>query len=160
MTKAKPLPSQARLKEAFNYDPSSGVLTWRIAPNGRIKVGDAIKFTQVYVNVQLDGQLYKAHRIIWMYAYGEDPGSSLVDHKDQDKTNNRLSNLRLATSAQNQANKRQSKGYRYVASRAKWEAFIRVAKKLIFLGRFATEEEARQAYVSAKLHHFGEFAAT
>ena len=163
MTNAKPLPSVDRVRELLDYNPLTGEFFWRITVNSNGgRAGDKAGWllNGRYLVITVDRQPCLAHRLAWLLSSGEDPGDFDVEHKDEDKMNNRLGNLRLATRSQNKANQRKSKGYGLCKSTGRWLARIKVAGKQLHLGRFATEEEARQAYVSAKLHHFGEFAAT
>lgn len=88
-----------------------------------------------------------------------------VDHIDSNPLNNRRSNLRLATRAQNGANQRKPstntsgfKGVSFHKQRKKWGANIRVNDKLRNLGYFDTPEEAHEAYKKAAVEAFGEFA--
>ena len=92
----------------------------------------------------------------------------MVDHINGDILDNRRSNLRICTNKQNQRNQRlrqnNSTGFKGVcvsrwggASR-RYIAGIRVNKRQIQLGRFASAEEAARAYDRAALEHFGEFA--
>lgn len=86
-----------------------------------------------------------------------------VDHRDGDGLNNRRSNLRPADAAQNGQNGRKRrpglyKGVSWDRSRGKWIAGITVGGKRINAGRFATEEEAAQAYDALAAEHFGPFA--
>jgi hypothetical protein len=73
----------------------------------------------------------------------------VIDHINRDKSDNRIENLREVTQSTNLEN-RDCKGYNYDKIRNKWRARIKVNKKEIFLGRFDTEYEARQAYLDAK----------
>jgi hypothetical protein len=90
----------------------------------------------------------------------------LVDHINGNGLDNRRANLRLATSAQNNYNRRitsrrtsKYKGVDYHASKRAYRARITVDKKKIFLGHFPDESSAARAYdVAAKKHH-KEFAA-
>ena len=107
VTKSKPLPSQKELQEKFNYDPETGQLTWKISSSARIKPGDhAGHYSgKGYLIVKLNYSLYRAHRIIWKLAYGEDPPADMeIDHINRNGIDNRLSNLRLATRSQNSLN--------------------------------------------------------
>lgn len=93
-----------------------------------------------------------------------------VDHCDRTQSLDcRKSNLRLATRAQNQYNKRKSaavsgsrfKGVRKCSrsgDREAWEARIGVDYRAIFLGSFKCEEDAAIAYNAAAALHFGQFA--
>ena len=72
-----------------------------------------------------------------------------VDHMDRDKLNNNLSNLRMVSKSQNQWN-RSPKGYSYNKSMGKYQACIMKNNKQHYLGYFLKEEDARQAYLTAK----------
>jgi hypothetical protein len=89
-----------------------------------------------------------------------------VDHKNGDTLDNRRENLRIATSAQNNANHRMHKsnksGFKGVCwdkRRQRWRATIFKGKQY-YLGYFDTPESAHDAYVAKALELFGEFART
>lgn len=90
-----------------------------------------------------------------------------VDHKNRDSLRNTRDNLRKATCSQNLINRRlsskNSSGYRGVSWSSitkKWQAFVSVRGKSIYLGVFASKEDASRAYDEAARQHYGEFAAT
>lgn len=82
------------------------------------------------------------------------------DHRDGDPRNNRRSNLRYATPAQNQANTRSSNplGKGVSCERGRYRANILFEKRIICLGTHATAEEAAAAYRRAAEELYGEFA--
>jgi hypothetical protein len=87
------------------------------------------------------------------------------DHWSHDTLDNRRSNLRLCSRAQNQHNRRKArrnqsgfKGVCFVARRSKYLSQIRVASKHVFLGLFDFAEDAARAYDAAARKFFGEFA--
>ena len=164
MTKANPLPSQAELDALLSYEPLTGVLRWKKAPGKCSHLlgteAGAVSGTG-YRIVGVNNVTYRAQRLIWMLAYGVDPSDNRVDHIDNDRANNRLDNLRLATNAQNNANctgKSRSglpKGVR--KNKCRFGARVRVNKVEHWLGTFDTPELAHEAYCAAAQQHFGEF---
>ena len=88
-----------------------------------------------------------------------------VDHENGDGLDNRLSNLRVATHQQNMRNRGPNrngtsgfKGVTWNRSRSKWQTAINIDRRLVFIGRFDSAEEAARAYNAAALEHHGEFA--
>lgn len=169
-----------RLRQLIHYDPETGLFTRIAAPRpqaghyvgqvaGHVKYGSHADGGG-YIMLTVDGRKYRGHALAWFYMTGEWPVHD-IDHKDTDRTNNRWSNLRLATRSQNIANARRArdnqsgfKGVSFDKSRNKWKAQIGMGKsakgyygtKLI--GRFNTKEEAAEAYRRAAESRFGEFA--
>lgn len=115
-----------------------------------------------YVRVRKDGKEYRAHRIIWSLFNGDIPEGMLIDHKDGDVSNNNISNLRLATRQQNNANSRKRhfnecpKGVTKVGKR--YRARISYNNTTISLGTFDTPEEASEVYNNKAIELNGEFA--
>jgi hypothetical protein len=83
-----------------------------------------------------------------------------VDHVNGDKLDNRRANLRLATRAQNESSKpSQRPGMRGVTrNRKRWCAYIGGKKSRVYLGCFATPQEAAAAYDAAAIDLYGSFA--
>lgn len=105
------------------------------------------------------------HRIIWKLAGRRLP--RLLDHRDLNKLNNRLNNLRPATPSQSAQNRgissRNSSGFKGVhcdRASGKWIARIMVRGVRKFLGRHETAEKAAKAYDEAALYYHGPFAHT
>lgn len=101
---------------------------------------------------------FKMHRELVNAPKGLD-----VDHINGNKLDNRRVNLRLATRQENARNKRAQKnnkcGYKGVSpSGKKFRASIRINKKQIHLGMFATSDAAAHARDKAEKEMFGEFA--
>jgi hypothetical protein len=74
-----------------------------------------------------------------------------VDHINGVKHDNRLENLRLVTHQQNHFNETKAKGYCWNKHANKWMAYIALDRRKIHLGLFTVEEDARQAYLDAKI---------
>lgn len=145
----------------MKYDPDTGVFTRRVA-RSNTKAGDQVGTlcADGYMRVLVDYRRYLVHRLAWLYVYGEFPVSQL-DHKNGTRSDNRIANLRQATSGENSQNIKvrtsNPSGKLGVSRHAgKWRAAIAVNGKRRHLGRFSTPEEAAQAYAEAKasLHLF------
>ncbi|HHE5908490.1 HNH endonuclease [Klebsiella sp. K796] len=156
------------LKRMLHYDKSTGVFTWLVKPNRRIKVGSvAGSITRFgYVKIKINGIDYKAHRLAWLYVNGQWPEKG-IDHKDTIKTHNWIENLREADQPQNMANcgahKNNSSGYKGVCLHkpsGKWYARIRYEGKRVSLGLYDTPEEAFDAYCAESRDKHGEFSNT
>src|SRR5690349_3962600 len=107
--------------ECLDYNPDQGTLTWKFRPerhfaterghrifNSKYAGKTAGVFANGYVQVRLGSQLLYAHRIAWMIANRCDiPGGYIIDHHNGDGSDNRVVNLRLATSSENNRNQRQ-----------------------------------------------------
>ena len=146
-----PLPSQARLKELFDYDQNTGSFTVLSGMGRPIKA-----VPQTYRRSRVDDVVYKTHRLIWMWMTGIDPGSLEVDHINRDKLDNSWSNLRLGTSKQNNENTG-AKGFYWNKRLSKWQAYITHNRKQYYLGLFDCALMAHLAYMDKKkeLHSWG-----
>ncbi len=116
------------LKQTFNLD---GYLTVRLYKSGA-------KTLQIH---QLMAITFLGHKIV-------------VDHKDFDKTNNHLSNLRLITNRENCNRKHINHtsiytGVSWVKSREKWISQIMINNEQKYLGIFINEIDAHKAYKNA-----------
>jgi len=92
------------------------------------------------------------------------PPSMCVDHIDGNTLDNRRSNLRICTRAENSRNRRKNnnstsgyKGVFWNKLYSKWAAYIRANNKRIFLGYFDDPKKAYEAYVAASKKYHGEF---
>ena len=149
-----------RLRSLVRYDPETGkffALTRR-GPRGPGDEMGSLANTG-YWTIRLDGKLYLAHRLAWLYVTGRWPKFQ-IDHYDRNKENNRWGNLREATPQQNSTNnydaRPNSKTGRIGVCffKGKYQAQIMVNGRAIYLGRFATADEASAAYDEAKkIHH-------
>lgn len=95
----------ARLRELFRYDPATGIVVRRTTKNAGKPAGTL--FSTGHLQVCVDGKVVGVHRIAWALHYGEYP-SLEIDHVNGDGADNRICNLRLATSSQNNQNRRLS----------------------------------------------------
>lgn len=150
--------STTRLREVLAYSPLTGEFRWKV-DHSRVRRGDIAGTPQHngYWSIKVDQQKYMAHVLAWVYITGEWPQGE-IDHGDENKRNNAISNLSDVTRAQNQQNQSKSHrdnrtGYRGVTMHArsvKYHARIQKDGREKSLGYFATIEEAAAAYKAAK----------
>lgn len=146
-----------RLRTVVFYDAETGVFTRRIVTGKTGKVGDIIGHTNKAnrVEASIDGKIYLAHRLAWLYVTGKWPLQE-IDHIDGNPTNNRISNLRDISRVWNAQNQRKARADNMTGvlgvskHHRKWQANITVDGKIIFLGSFPSEKLAGEAYVNAK----------
>ena len=158
MPKFKPLPSQQELHRLFDYSVVTGELYWKLRIGKSIK-GQVAGYVgnKGHRTIQINKVSYGIHRIIWRYMTGQDPASLEIDHIDGVRNNNAWHNLRLATHTQNGRNRSGTKGWSIADGR--YRARIRHNRKLISLGYYDTEAEARAAYEEASRKLHGEFSS-
>jgi hypothetical protein len=161
------IPSAEEFRKALSYNPETGILYW-LSSRGRARAGDRAgtlsSHEPPYLEIKYLGRHYKAHRLAWLLAHSYWPAN--LDHKNGKSTDNRLSNLREATTSENNMNRKATadsavglKGVSLNKS-GSFRAQIKINSKQHYLGTFSTAEAAHAAYCNAapKLH--GEFART
>lgn len=165
MIKKNLLPEKSRLDEFFQYDGTTGDLTWKKS-KGCVRAGTIVKTTNAdgYITVHFDGVSFLAHRIIWKMVTGCDPADE-IDHINNIRRDNSWSNLRECDRCQNTSNSRTPitnssgvKGVHYHIGHNKWHAKIRHKRSEIHLGYFDTIEEASAAIEKSRAELHGEFA--
>lgn len=106
-----PYPTHEELKAAVNYDPETGVFTWRATQSRRMKVGDRAgcvktkKYGRQYRQIYLGLHTCLEHRLAYNYMTGAYPDGS-IDHINLDGTDNRWCNLRVVTQVENMHNQK------------------------------------------------------
>lgn len=155
--------TQERLKELLEYDPDTGIFTWRVSKGSSKKgsVAGAIGGGG-YRNIMIDGKQNRAHRLAFLYMSGYIP--EIVDHIDGVKDNNSWINLREACLSTNQHNSKKAKnntsgvkGVSKLKKTNKWESYCRVNGKKFHLGRFTDIKDAEEAVRKFREDHHGEF---
>jgi hypothetical protein len=159
--------TQERLKELLTYNPETGLFHWLVRTSNRTDVGKQAGHCEKrlgYVLIELDGRLYQAQRLAWLYMHGHWPEFE-IDHENGNPSDNRFLNLRAATHSQNLKNvKRPShntsgfKGVHLHRQSGRWRARIRANGKYYSLGLHTTKELAHAAYREGAIRLHGEFA--
>jgi hypothetical protein len=155
--------NQELVIDLFEY--RNGSLFWR---KNRGKIKASIKAgtprEKGHIQIQYNRKLYREHTLVWIMFYGSMP-EGIIDHINGIPNDNRIENLRIATNAQNLANRGRTKsntsGYKgvYLHNQTKrWVASIKHLGKKYSLGCYATASEAHEAYKIATIQFNGEFA--
>lgn len=159
--------TKQRLRELLSYDPETGDFRW-LVNRGTVRVGSVAGTPNAkgHLQIRIDGVKYYSHRLAWLWVYGAWPLDQ-IDHINAVKYDNRLSNLRAASSSENGRNrgaqKNNSSGLKGVYQRkklGKWQASIKLYGKLKHLGTFTSAESASAAYAAAAHKYHGDFART
>ena len=149
------------VRELFDYDTKTGNLIWKVTKCNRAISGSVAGgiHSDGYRSISIDRSNYRAHRLIWLHHYGEWPEECL-DHINGVKTDNRLSNLRLATAVINLRNQKLRKtnssgvcGVRWHKASNKWVATIHVNYNETHLGLFENKEDAIVARKQAEFEY-------
>ena len=161
--------SQAELRSWFAYSPETGLFSWLRSPErSRIEIGSPAGSINKQHGKQrrviwLQGKRLYASRAAYVYMHGDIQNGALVDHIDGDTLNDRLSNLRLASAAQNTWNRIQRDGAPRMLgvskeARGRFKARVQLPTgDKLNLGTWATEEEAHAAYMGAAAILHSEF---
>lgn len=161
-----PVLSAEQARALLRYEPETGKLFWRerpveafaasrVAASWNLRCAGKETFTDFdssgYLQGQVLGRSYKAHRVAWLLQTGQWPKDQ-VDHVNGRRDDNRRENLREATHSQNQRNQKRSKnntsgvtGVYWHKTNRKWQAMACGEH----LGSFDTKEEAIAARVKA-----------
>ena len=160
----KPIPEE--IKDYLKYDPITGDIVWIKKASKKVILNVPITTTTKdgYIQIMFKGINYRGHRIAWFLHTGEQPPKYL-DHRNNIRTDNAFTNLRVATASQNNSNRDKSpcntsgyKGVNFHAGVGKWRASISINNKAKHLGWFDTPELANESYQEASLKIQGEFS--
>jgi len=165
--------TQAYAKELFEYVPESGKLVWKVRPREHFRTSRGQKLANTkfagkevgtensygHLTVEVEGNTWLAHRLIWLMNFGELP--KVIDHIDRDPKNNRLTNLRVCSQSENSINSRRRASGVFSGVQEShpglWRARLGVRRKRIHLGYFKSREDAEQAYQTALRDTFGDY---
>jgi hypothetical protein len=149
--------TQDQLKERIDYDPETGQFFWKIPPPKSCAGDQAGRVnSNGYLQVWVLAKRYLLHRLAFLFMEGKHPPDE-IDHIDGCRTNNKWSNLRPVTGAENARNVKRlpsnrsgMSGVRYNRKTGEWDAYIRANGKLIRLGSFNLKFYAKKARLAAE----------
>ena len=152
-----------RIPNYPNYKVSNCgcVLSFRSNPSKLLSLNGLDRGGYVLVNLSNKGEqrVQKVHQLVWD-AFGDRPRTDelRIDHKDENKQNNRIDNLQLLTNRENVTKYHQTKRdlptgvvkhFTYVGQKKLYMSSIQVHRKIKYLGYYHTPEEASKAYQKA-----------
>ena len=154
--------TQEKLYSILNYDQDTGIFTWKVNRRNKAKINTVAgyKESEGYIVISVFGKSYKAHRLAWLYVYGELP-NEYIDHINGNKSDNKIENLRICTNAENQWNSKISsknvsgvKGVHWCNTKKRWKAKLSINGKIKHIGYFTDLESAKIKLMEAreKLH--------
>lgn len=175
---SKVLPPIETVREFVDFDADTGIFYWKHRDKKWFKTlraysawnaknaGNAAGTLKSdgYVRIRFFREQYAAHRLAWLLVTGKDPARDEIDHFDRNRSNNKISNLRLATDSQNAQNR--LRGYIsktgvsgvYQSPNGKFYVQIKCQGKTFHLGIFETIEEATNARERGLAKYHKEYA--
>lgn len=148
--------TQSKLHSILDYDPDTGIFTWKIA-KGKSKIGKIAGNTNSrgYIRIMINSKQYLAHRLAWLYVNGEMPNQ--IDHINRNKSDNYISNLRNVSNIENHMNKGifsnnkvSMSGIEFNKNAKKWRVRIQKEGKRFLIGYFNDLQEAKEARMKAQ----------
>lgn len=146
------------------FEYRDGQLFWKERGIGRrFEKPVGTKNSKGYFQVEIKGVTYKIHRLIWVM-HGNDP-VPILDHVDGNRGNNKIQNLRPATSSQNCMNRKHDNknaagatGVFWYKALQKWQVRIWANNKSYHGGYFDCPKEAAKVAASMRKELHGSFA--
>lgn len=148
--------TQKELHEAVHYNQDTGQF-WRKYPHFSKLI--TTKTASGYIRFGIGYSKDYAHRWAWLYVYGSLPEFA-IDHINQDRSDNKIQNLRECTAHLNAQNTKlradNSSGHKGVCKdkHGKYLAYINYKKKRTYLCYVDTLEEAVKIRHDAELVKF------
>lgn len=141
------------LLRSLVYEPETGQI--RCASTGQRKFYSA--GSGGYLRGRCKSEVLYAHRVAWLLHHGRWPEGQ-IDHVNRDRTDNRISNLRDVTHAENMGNKKRYRtnssgvaGVYYHRQRGRWAATLR--KKTTYHRTLEEAIASRQAMLARSGFH-------
>ena len=140
------LPDYAVINELLNYNPETGEFTWKKSHGAR-KAGAKAGYirNKGYVIIRIKKQYCPANRLAYLLMTKVQPPLDMViDHKNENKSDNSWDNLELVTVSKNSCKKQEPKCYQVnTRNGITWyQAVYTLDRKRYTCGIFKTPEEA------------------
>lgn len=157
--------NSSELMVFLTYDKETGIFRRKISSGGQAIgcVAGTIS-NRGYIRIRIKNKAYFAHRLAWLYEYGEWPENE-IDHINGIKSDNRLINLRNASRSDNNSNKKHQKnsvsgvkGVSWSKKDKRWHARCKKNKKTVYFGSFTDIKEAIAAVTTARRKYHADFA--
>jgi len=151
--------NQQIVMSLLSYDKDTGTFIWIIKGRYNHRTGCVAGYlnTDGYQYIKYKDKNFKAHRLAWLYVYGEWPNGH-IDHVNGTRNDNRISNLRVVSYRENNLNQKMHRegrlpGCFYEKRWKRWQSNIQLNGQHLYLGLFDTEQEASNAYFTYKKEH-------
>jgi len=153
--------TQTEALALFEY--KNGKLFWRVRPSCSVYAGDEVGYicSTGYRRLMYKRKVYPIHRVIWLMHYGEMPNE--IDHKDTNKLNNCIENLRVANRKNQQNvgfrldNTSGAKNVYWFKPTKRWFVVVTANKVRHNLGYFDDFDLADLVATEARNKYHGEF---
>jgi hypothetical protein len=144
--------TQDQLKSVIDYDPVTGVFTWKVDVATTVPAGSEAGYVDAwgYRQIRIGNVLYQSHRLAFLYMMGRFPEMD-VDHINRNSSDNRWENLRECTRTVNLLNRAplgEYRGITMVTSYGKpcWRVQFSNSGKKGYYGTYPTKEEAARRF--------------
>ena len=153
--------TQKELKSQLNYNKDTGIFTWMVSNNNKIKIGSiagSLHKQSGYIRIAVLGIQYQAHRLAFLYETGHMP-EKVIDHINGVRADNRIVNLRDVSPTENNQNQKvcqvsnhSSKllGVTFNENANKWQAQISRNGRNFYIGLFVDKSVAHENYLQKK----------
>ena len=158
--------THGELTKILSYNKDTGIFIWneKICRNVVVsKIAGCRNKKHGYIEISIRGNSYKAHRLAWFYVHGIWP-ENLIDHKDNIRHHNWISNLRESNHSLNAQNHKKPNitnrstsnipGVKYRAERKKWRVSLTINKKETYFGHYNTQLEAESVCLEMRRKYY------
>lgn len=155
------------ISSQLDYDPINGLLFWKTKKKGRSLKNPAGGKKDGYIYIRINGKPFYAHRVAFLLTNKRWPEKGKeIDHINEDRGDNRIINLREASSSENKQNIKKRKNNRsgltgvvFHKQAKKWGARIKIKNgSYKSLGLYENIEDAKKTRIKAEKKYFKSFA--